>query len=64
MKTAELRKKDIKELEKSVAGLKKQLNDIRFKFAANQLKNVKEMKNIKREIARSLTIINENPTPN
>ena len=59
MKTAELRKKDTKELEKSVRDLKKKLSDIRFKFSANQLKNVKEISNIKKEIARSLTIIKE-----
>ncbi len=60
MKTAELRKKDIKELHKSVAELRKKLSDIRFKFSANQLKNVKEISNIKKEIARSLTLIQEN----
>jgi large subunit ribosomal protein L29 len=59
MKAAELRKKDIKELEKSVHDLKKKLSDIRFKFSANQLKNVKEISNAKKEIARMLTIINE-----
>ncbi len=59
MKTAELRKKGIKELEKSVTELKKKLSDSRFKFSGNQLKNVKEISNIKKEIARSLTIISE-----
>ncbi len=59
MKTAELRKKNTKELEKSVVDLKKKLSDIRFKFSSNQMKNVKELSNIKKEIARSLTIINE-----
>lgn len=59
MKANELRKKDTKELEKSVNELKKKLSDIRFASSSNQLKNVKEIKGMKKEIARSLTIINE-----
>jgi ribosomal protein L29 len=58
-KAAELRKKDISELKKSVHDLQKKLSDARFKYAANQLKNVKEINNMKKEVARSLTIINE-----
>lgn len=59
MKTSELRKRDKKELQKSVADLQKKLSDLRFKFSANQLKNVKEIHNTKKEIAIILTIINE-----
>ncbi|MSU60493.1 MAG: 50S ribosomal protein L29 [Candidatus Staskawiczbacteria bacterium] len=59
MKTQELRKKDIKELQKSVQELQKKLSEARFRSSANQLKNVKEINGIKKEIARSLTIINE-----
>jgi len=59
MKTVELRKKDIKELRKSVLDHTKKLSDLRFKFSANQLKNVKEIHNTKKEIAKMLTIIKE-----
>ncbi|MDO8529854.1 MAG: 50S ribosomal protein L29 [bacterium] len=59
MKTAELRKKEPKELEKNIQDLKKKLSDLRFKFSSNQLKNTKEINTIKKEIARSLTIIKE-----
>ncbi len=59
MKIIELRKKDIKELKKSVLDNTKKLSDLRFKFSANQLKNVKEIHNTKKEIARMLTIIKE-----
>ena len=62
MKTQELRKKDIKELKKSVQDHVKKLSDLRFKFSANQLKNVKEIHNTKKEIARILTLIRENRT--
>ena len=60
MKTEELRKKDKSELKKLALELKKKLSDIRFKFSASQLKNVKERGNVKREIARVMTIIREN----
>jgi len=60
MKTQELRKQDKKDLQKSVQDLNKKLSDLRFKFSANQLKNVKEMHNTKKEIARILTIMREN----
>ena len=60
MKTAELRKKDIKELEKTVNELTKKLSDLRFKFSSGKLKNVKEITNSKKERARILTIIKEN----
>jgi large subunit ribosomal protein L29 len=59
MKIIELRKKDKKELEKSVLDLQKKLSDLRFKFSSNKLKNVKEISNIKKEIARTLTILKE-----
>ena len=58
-KTEDLRKKDKNELLKSVRDLKKKLSDIRFKFASNQVKNIKDVKVTKKEIARILTIIKE-----
>jgi large subunit ribosomal protein L29 len=60
MKVNELRKRDKKDLEKLIGDLNKKLSDLRFKFSANQLKNVKEIHNTKKEIARILTIIREN----
>jgi len=59
MKTEELRKKDPKELAKSVTDLQKKLSESRFRFSSNQLKNVKEIHATKKEIARILTIIKE-----
>ena len=59
MKTLELRKKDKKELEKIVFELRKKLSDLRFKFASGKLKNVKEINNSKKEVARILTLLNE-----
>ena len=59
MKAQELRKKEKKELEKMANDLRKKLSDLRFKFSANKLKNVKEINNSKKEIARILTILKE-----
>ena len=59
MKTADLRKKDKKELEKIVQEINKKLSDLRFKFSSGKLKNVKEMKNSKKDIARILTLLKE-----
>ncbi len=60
MKLAELRKKDKKELHKSVLDLRKKISDLRFKFSSNKLKNVKEISLAKKELARTLTVLNEN----
>ena len=59
MKAEELRKKDKKELEASIQDLRKKLSDIRFKLSSNKLKNVKEVSNIKKDIAKMMTVINE-----
>ena len=59
MKTEELRKRDTKELNKSVEDLRKKLSDIRFKLSSNKLRNVKEIGNIKKEIATMMTILRE-----
>lgn len=59
MNVKELRKRDKKELEKLVQDLKKKLSDLRFKFSSNKLKNVKEINQSKKEVARILTILKE-----
>lgn len=59
MKTIELRKKDKKELEKMAQDLRKKMSDLRFKFSSGKLKNVKEINNLRKEIARILTLLKE-----
>lgn len=59
MNSEELRKQNTTELKKMVSDLQKRLSDARFRFSANQVKNVKEIGNMKKEIARILTIIKE-----
>lgn len=57
MKVIELRKKSKQELEKSAGELRRKISDLRFKFSSNKLKNVKEISNAKKELARTLTIL-------
>jgi len=64
MKTAELRKKSKDELGKNLQELRDNLGKLLFKVAANKLKNVKEIRNKKKDIARILTIIKEQRTEN
>lgn len=59
MKINELRKKSKQELQKSALELRKKISDLRFKFSSNKLKNVKEIDNAKKDLARTLTILNE-----
>ncbi len=59
MKAAEIRKKDKKELAIDLQNLKERLSGVRFKLAANKIKNVREIRAIKKDIARILTINKE-----
>ncbi|MBU4204585.1 50S ribosomal protein L29 [Patescibacteria group bacterium] len=59
MKTVDLRKKSKEELQRNIQELRESLSKLFFKLAANKLKNVKEIRNIKKDIARILTVIKE-----
>lgn len=59
MKREELRKKKEEELEILLEQKRNQLRKLRFDLAERRLKNVNEIRNTKREIARILTILNE-----
>lgn len=58
LSTKNLSNKEIKELERILAQAREKLRELRFSVNANQLKNVKSIKPIKKIIARILTIIN------
>ncbi len=49
------RKKDITDLSQDLFKRHEQLRKIRFDMASNQVKNVKEIKAVKKEIAQILT---------
>jgi len=59
MKPLEIRKKSKEDIEKNLNELRKNLSELLFKLAANKLKNVREIRNVKKDIARLLTILKE-----
>lgn len=59
MKAREIRRKTKAELEKILEDLRKNQQQLRFNLAAGKVKNVREIRKIKRDVARILTILKE-----
>ncbi|MBR2370886.1 MAG: 50S ribosomal protein L29 [Clostridia bacterium] len=59
MKASELRKLNAKELNAKLKDLKQELFNLRFQHAINQLDNPHKITDVKRDIARVLTILQE-----
>ena len=59
MKAAELREKTAEELNSELAKLREELFNLRFRHAINQLDNPMQIKAVKKDIARVLTVLNE-----
>ena len=59
MKVKEIREKNDKELIIMLADKRESLRDIRFKIASNQYKNNQEISQIKKDIAKTLTVMKE-----
>lgn len=59
MKAKELRKKAQEELEKMLIEKKKRLLQLRFDLKAGKVKNIREIRETKKNIARILTILKE-----
>jgi large subunit ribosomal protein L29 len=57
MKPSELRKKSKKDLEKILDEKRRTLMDLRFNLTAGKLKKVREIREIKKDIARILTVM-------
>ena len=55
MKYADLQKKTEEDMMKMLAEYRTRLQELGFKIAANQVKNVREVRQIKKDIARILT---------
>jgi ribosomal protein L29 len=58
IKLKELKEKNIEELKKLLGERKEQARKLRFDIASKQVKNVRDYRNTKKEIARILTLIN------
>lgn len=59
VKIKELREKNTEELKKLLEEKKEQARKLRFDIASKQVKNVREYRNTRKEIAKILTLINE-----
>ncbi|MCI8332921.1 MAG: 50S ribosomal protein L29 [Clostridiales bacterium] len=59
MKASEIRELTADELEKKLVDLKKELFNLRFQHAINQLDNPHKIDDVKKDIARVMTILHE-----
>ena len=59
MKATELRDMTSEDLAKKLKELKEELFNLRFQHAINQLDNPHKIVDVKRDIARVMTVINE-----
>lgn len=59
MKAKELREKNINELKRELEEKKEIARQLRFDISLKQVKDHREIRNVKREIARLMTIIKE-----
>lgn len=59
MELKELKTKNENELKKILAASRDKLRDLRFKDANKQLKNIREIRNVRITIARVLTLLNK-----
>lgn len=60
MKIKEIREKNIEELKKLLSEKREIARGLRFDIAAKQVKNVREIRASKRDVAKILTILKEN----
>jgi large subunit ribosomal protein L29 len=59
MKATELREKTADQLTEELANLKKEAFNLRFQGATNQLENTARVRNVKRDVARVKTVLNQ-----
>ena len=59
MKALEIRKMSAEELEAKLKELKSELFNLRFQHAINQLENPHKIADVKKDIARVMTILRE-----
>ena len=62
MDTKELRQRTDKELNDLASSLRERLRSFRFDVAADSLKDVREIRDAKKTLARALTVLSERAT--
>jgi len=58
VKAAEVRELDVQELERRLAETRRELFNLRFQHATGQLENTGQLKDVRKNIARLLTVLN------
>ena len=64
MKTTEIKKMTITELEKELTNFKKEQYNLRFQKVNSQIQNTARVKTVRRSIAKILTFLNQNKDKN
>ena len=64
MKAAEMRELDVEELQRRVAATRRELFNLRFQHATGQLENMGQLKEVRKNIARLLTVLNQKQREN
>ncbi len=64
MKAAEARELDVEELQRRIAETRRELFNLRFQHATGQLENTGQLKEVRRNIARLLTVLNQKQREN
>lgn len=59
MKVAEVRELDVTQLESRLADTRRELFNLRFQHATGQLENTGQIKEVRKNIARILTVLNQ-----
>jgi large subunit ribosomal protein L29 len=64
VKATEVRELDVEELERRIAQTRRELFNLRFQHATGQLENTGQLKEVRKNIARLLTVLNQKQREN
>ncbi len=64
MKVAEVREMGVEELERRVSEARRELFNLRFQHATGQLENTGQLKEVRKNIARLLTVLHQKQREN
>jgi large subunit ribosomal protein L29 len=64
VKATEVRELDVQELERRVVETRRELFNLRFQHATGQLENTGQLKEVRKDIARLLTVLTQKKQEN